>query len=121
MNERDVQAAVRLEYARRGYRLWRNNSGVMIAANGQAVRYGLANDSKALNEQIKSSDLIGWRPVTVTLGHVGLTLALFTSLECKASDWTLRPGDRRGQAQKRWLDLVAGDGGEARFITGIEV
>ncbi len=119
-SEAAVQAAVRAEYARRGYRLWRNNSGVLVDTTGRPVRFGLANDSKQLNARLKSSDLIGWRPHVVTAADVGTTLAVFTSLECKPPDWSLRPGDARGQAQKTWLDLVAADGGEARFITGVD-
>lgn len=119
ITEREVQTAVRLEYARRGYRLWRNNVGLLYDDTGRPVRFGLGNDSAALNAQIKSSDLIGWRPVVITPGHAGLTIAQFVSLEIKASDWHLTPGDKRAQAQKRWLDLVSGDGGEARFVTGV--
>lgn len=117
--EAAVQAAVRLEYARRGYRLFRNNSGALPDATGRPVRYGLGNESRQVNERLKSSDLIGWHPLVITPGHVGLTLAVFTSLECKPPGWHLTPGDKRGQAQKAWLDLVTGDGGEARFVTGI--
>lgn len=133
-SETEVQAAVRLEYAKRGYRLWRNNTGVLPDRNGRPVRYGLGNDSPQLNRRLKSSDLIGWRSVTITPGMVGLQLALFVSLECKPSDWRLTekytmddlplattPEDvRRVLAQKAWLDLVAGDGGEARFMTGVD-
>lgn len=119
MSESAVQAAVRLEYARRGYRLFRNNVGVLVDQTGRPVRYGLANDSAALNQRLKSSDLIGWRPVVVTLGHIGLTIAQFVSLEIKPPGWHLTPGDKRAPAQKAWLDLVAGDGGEARFVTEI--
>lgn len=138
-SETEVQAAVRLEYARRGYRLFRNNVGVLLDQTGRPVRYGLANDSPQINNVLKSSDLIGWHPVTITPGHVGLQLAQFVSLECKPSDWgdpipallekygpyhtalhrkDLPRDDRRTLAQKAWLDLVAGDGGEARFMTG---
>lgn len=83
------------------------------------MRFGLGNDSAQLNERIKSSDLIGWRSLVIAPGHVGLTVAQFVSFEIKASDWHLTPGDKRAQAQKRWIDLVTGDGGEARFVTGV--
>lgn len=119
-SETEVQAAVRLEYARRGYRLFRNNVGVLVDQTGRPVRYGLANDSAPLNRVLKSSDLIGWRSVIITPGHVGLQLAQFCSFECKAGGWHLTDGDKRGQAQKAWLDLVVGDGGEARFVTGVK-
>lgn len=137
-SETDVQTAVRLEMARRGYRLFRNNTGVLTNERGTPVRYGLGNDSAPLNRVLKSSDLIGWRPVVITPGHVGLTIAQFVALECKAADWRdntaamlakygPKPLERRDLpeevrrilAQKAWIDLVAGDGGEARFVTGV--
>lgn len=125
--ESNVQAAVRLEYARRGYRLFRNNTGVLYNERGTPVRYGLGNDSAQVNRVLKSSDLIGWHSLVITPGHVGLTIAQFVSLEIKPDGWRLTDallagtGDdsRQIQAQKRWLDLVTGDGGEARFVTGV--
>lgn len=119
MSESLVQAAVRLEYAKRGYRLWRNNSGVAQYADGRPVRFGLANDSPQLNAKLKSSDLIGWNPVLITPAMVGEVIARMVSFECKPEGWHLTEGDARGQAQKRWIDLIAADGGEARFVTGI--
>lgn len=119
MNEAAVQQAVRLEYARRGYKLFRNNSGGFYDETGRFIRFGLGNDSTVVNEHIKSSDLIGWRPLVIMPHHAGITVAQFTSIECKPADWHLTPGDKRGQAQKRWIDLVAADGGEAMFLTGI--
>lgn len=139
LSEAAVQAAVRLEYARRGYRLFRNNSGAMKrtvptritqAMVGQVldvaqphaapIRFGLGNDSSAVNERIKSSDLIGWEPVIITPDWLGKPIARFVSFECKPPDWRLTPGDKRGQAQARWLALVAADGGEARFVQEVE-
>lgn len=133
-SEAEVQAAVRLEYARRGYRLWRNNSGVLPDQNGRPVRFGLGNDSPQINRRVKSSDLVGWHPVTITPAMVGQTVAVFVSLECKPSDWrpstkygpgdimadSTPPGIRRELAQQAWLDLVIADGGEARFMTGVD-
>lgn len=88
------------------WRLWRNNSGVLPDRNGRPVRYGLANDSAALNARIKSSDLIG-------LDDAGR----FVAIECKAEGWKLTPGDERGQAQWRFIQLVQANGGRAGFVT----
>lgn len=114
--EAHVQQEVRLEYARRGYQLFRNNSGAFRDDAGRMIRFGLGNDSAQVNAVVKSSDLIGWQPVIITPEMVGHMIARFVSLECKPPGWHLTPGDKRGQAQKRWLDMVTRDGGEARFI-----
>jgi hypothetical protein len=117
--EARVQSEVRLEAARAGVRLFRNNVGAMIDDNGRAIRYGLANDSAALNARIKSGDLIGWRPVIVTPQMIGRRIAQFVSRECKRPGWHLTPGDERGQAQARWAALVASDGGDACFANSV--
>ena len=61
-SEAAVQNAVRMEAARRGYRLWRNNSGSLTDDRGNIVRYGLCNESQKINRIVKSSDLIGVAP-----------------------------------------------------------
>jgi len=118
-SEARVQSEVRLEAASKGVRLWRNNVGQLLDEQGRPIRYGLANESKALNESLKSSDLIGWRPVTVTADMVGRKLAVFVSRECKRPGWHMTPGDDRAQAQARWLALIAADGGDACFASGV--
>lgn len=109
--------AVRLEAPRKGIRLWRNNVGAMQDAGGRVVRYGLANDSKALNEKLKSGDLIGVRPVVITLNMVGFTIGQFVSREIKAPGWHYTATDRE-KAQLAWVQLIAGCGGDAAFCTG---
>lgn len=118
MNESEVQARVRLAAAAaQDMRLWRNNVGVLIDKRGVPVRFGLANDSAALNAQLKSSDLIGWQRVTIEPHHVGTVIAQFVARECKHSGWVWT-GTAREQAQQRWLDLINADGGDGRFTTG---
>jgi hypothetical protein len=115
--EARVQSQVRLAAPAHGMRLWRNNVGVLRDERGRPVRYGLGNDSPALNKRLKSADLIGWRRLLVTAQMVGATVAQFVSLECKTADWHYR-GDEHEQAQQRWAALVAADGGLGRFVTG---
>ena len=117
-SEAAVQAAVRLEAARKGVRLFRNNVGALVDSRGVPVRYGLANDSKQVNEVMKSADLIGWRPVLISPQHVGLVLAQFVSRECKKPDWRYT-GDDREPAQLAWAQLVTAGGGDAAFCTGV--
>lgn len=116
-SESAVQSAVRLEAARKGVRLFRNNVGALLDSRGVPVRYGLANESKQINDKVKSADLIGWRPVLITAAHVGTVIAQFTSRECKHPGWHYT-GDAHEQAQLAWAQLVASGGGDAAFCTG---
>lgn len=113
-----VQSMVRLAAPVAGIVLWRNNVGALMDKYGRPVRYGLANDSKALNETIKSADLIGWQSVKITADMVGQRFARFVSIECKEAGWEYNPNDPHQIAQKRWADMVAAAGGVACFSTG---
>lgn len=116
-SEAAMQVEVRLDAARKGVYLYRNNCGVLMDARGVPIRFGLANESKAENAHVKSADLIGWRPVVITQAHVGHTIAQFVSREVKHHGWRWR-GDDHEQAQLRWATLVLASGGDAAFATG---
>lgn len=118
VSEAAMQAAVRREAAQCGARLFRNNVGALLDKRGVPVRYGLANDTAALNAVVKSADLIGWRPVLIRPEHVGTTIAQFLSREVKAPGWVYR-GDAHEQAQLAWANLVLAGGGDAAFCTGV--
>lgn len=113
MAESSVQAEIRLLASKKGWRLFRNNCGVLPDRNGRPVRFGLANDSRTMNQTYKSGDLIGIMPLVITPAHVGRTLGIFTSIECKHPDWTPSESDERYQAQCRWRDLINSLGGYA--------
>jgi len=118
MKESPVQQRIRLAAAYRGIELWRNNSGALQdPRTGRLVRFGLANESAALNARIKSSDLIGITPVTIKPDMVGKTLGVFTAIECKESGWHLTPSDERGHAQAAFHSIVRAAGGIAGFVT----
>lgn len=116
-SESAVQNEVRLEAADKGIRLYRNNVGALPDQRGVPIRFGLANDSPQLNKEIKSSDLIGWRPLVISRAHVGSTIAQFVSRETKAPDWHYKATPRE-VAQLAWLQLVVASGGDASFCTG---
>jgi hypothetical protein len=109
-----VQTRVRLEASRLGVRLWRNNLGAVVDAHGNYIRYGLANESPAMNAVMKSSDLVGIRPVTLPGGEI---FGQFIAREIKASGWKYT-GTPREKAQLNFLELVSSMGGDACFATG---
>jgi hypothetical protein len=115
-SEAAVQAAVRVAASRAGLRVWRNNKGALQAPHGGWVRFGLANDTAAMGDHVRSADLIGIRPRIVTPDLVGSLIGQFVSFEVKAAGWRWR-GDDHEVAQKRWADLVTALGGEARFVS----
>lgn len=115
-SEAAAQQQIRLEAPKHGVRLWRNNVGACMDDRGNHVRYGLANESPAMNKQVKSADLIGITPVTITPQHIGAVLGVFTSIECKRPGWRYK-GNGREQAQLAWAQLIIGLGGFAQFAT----
>ena len=116
-NEATIQALERLAAAQRGDILFRNNVGVLLDRRGVPVRFGLANDSAAVNDHTKSADLIGIRRVLITPEMVGRTIGQFLSREVKAEGWRFT-GTPREIAQLRWIELVTSYGGDAAFSTG---
>ena len=118
LSESAIQTNIRLEASRKGIRLWRNNVGVMHDAEaGIYVRYGLANESKQMNEVIKSGDLIGIRPITITQEHIGRVIGQFVSREVKHGKWRYT-GTLREIAQMNWINIVNTLGGDAQFCNG---
>ncbi len=115
-SEAAVQQQVRYDAAKAGDILWRNNLGVMVNEAGVPVRYGLANDSKQMNQQVKSADLVGIRRVLITPAMVGTFVGVFMSRECKHGDWRWTGSDRE-QAQLAWASLVWSFGGDAAIVT----
>ena len=110
-----AQSALRIEASRKGVKLFRNNVGALADKTGRFVRYGLANDSAAQNEILKSGDLIGLRP-TLIAGHV---YGIFVSREMKSPGWQYT-GTEREVAQLNWINLINSCGGDAAFATGPE-
>lgn len=117
-SESRAQSEVRLEAARKDVILWRNNVGALPDERGVPVRYGLANESKAMNAAIKSSDLIGIRKVRVVPEMVGSVIGQFVAREVKHGAWTWGEDAGREVAQKTFIDLVLSYGGDAAFAPG---
>jgi hypothetical protein len=116
-SEAAIQTQVRLEASRLGGRLWRNSVGAGILQDGSFVRWGLCNDSTQLNKIVKSADIIGLLPVTITPEHVGQTFGRFVSREIKAAGWKWR-GTPHEVAQAKWAEMVNLLGGDAAIVSG---
>lgn len=121
--EQKASEAVRLRAAQYGIKLMRNNVGVLVDKTGRPVRFGLANESKEMNQKMKSGDYIGSTPLLITKEMVGKTIGVFTSIEVKAEGFVdkpfFRPGTRE-HAQKTFIDFVRKQGGIAGFASDFE-
>lgn len=118
MSESGVQQRVRLEGAKAGFYLWRNNIGAgKMAEGGRFIRFGLANDSPALNKVVKSGDLIGLRSILITPDMIGRRVGQFVSREIKHAGWQFS-GTLEECAQLQWANLINAQGGDARIACG---
>lgn len=113
-SEAAIQTRVRLEASRKGARLFRNNVGATYDESGRFIRFGLCNDSKQMNAAVKSSDLIGLRPVMIEPRHVGSVFGQFVAREIKAATWRFTGTDRE-VAQLHFMEIVIALGGDAAF------
>lgn len=103
MSETRLLRQIQIKASRLGARLFRNNtgmawSGVPCAACRvimRRIRFGLA---------VGSSDLIGWKPFTITQEMVGRTIAVFWACEVK-------DGSPTTKEQKAFLEVVIRSGG----------
>ncbi len=117
-SESAVTSEIMIESSQKGVTLWRNNVCVLTNKQGTPVRCGLANDSKSLNKNFKSSDLIGIKPVLITREMVGTIIGQFVAREIKRENWVYGKSQRE-IAQLKFLEFVAIRGGDAAFATGV--
>lgn len=117
-SESRQQGLVRLDAAKNGVWLTRNNVGALLDERNVPVRYGLANESKEQNKAVKSADLIGMWPLLIGPQHVGKVIGQFVSIEMKHEGWTFNPKDTHEAGQLNWCNFVIAKGGFACFATG---
>lgn len=101
--ETTIQNRVRVALSRAGVVTFRNNTGVATFPNGSKVAYGLCPGS---------SDLIGWKSVTITPDMVGQRVAVFTAIEVKPPG-PIRGDKKRLEAQCNFIQAVQKAGGIA--------
>lgn len=120
-NEAYVQSAVRLAAPTAAMTLFRNNVGALKDERGVPIRFGLANDTAALNKVLKTGDLVGyqsgWFRDYETCDPV--KVGVFAMAECKKAGWSFRPNDAHEVAQLRAINMVLAAGGVAGFTTGV--
>jgi VRR-NUC domain len=116
MLEAEIQKQVSLRASLSDFTLFRQNTGVawqgdvaridsstVIIRNARPVHFGLFKGS---------SDLIGWRPITITPEMVGKQIAVFSAIECKTLKGTTT------EEQQNFIDRVRGAGGIAFVARG---
>jgi len=119
-DEGTVQQEVQLQARYEDCHLMRNNSGALKDETGRLVRYGLGNVSKQHNDQIKSSDLIGFTKKVITPEMVGSTVAVFTAIEVKAEKWKEeKKFNKRESAQNNFINWIKLNGGIAGFCNNV--
>lgn len=87
-----------LRLSRGAVRLFRNQVGSYKLEDGRRLTSGLCRGS---------SDTVGWVSMVIRPEHVGMRIARFVAIECKAEDGTVQPH------QQQFLDVVTAAGGIA--------
>lgn len=102
--EQQTQQEIRLACSTGPARLWRNNVGKLLDQRGRMVTFGLCPGS---------SDLIGYRSVTITPDMVGQQVAVFAAVEVKSA--TGRPTAE----QTAFVEHVRAAGGRAGIARSV--
>ena len=96
-NEAYVQNKIRLAVGSGDVRLFRNNTGALLDMQGRLVKFGLCKGS---------SDLIGFRSITITPDMVGQKIAVFSAIE-------VRDKGKATVEQKNFINIINNAGGYA--------
>lgn len=126
MSEKKIINDILIEVSKRGWRLFRNNTGQgwagkmfrspmptsirldpsdVVVRNAFPLQAGLCKGS---------SDLIGWKAVTITPDMVGKTVAIFTAIEVKYGS------TRTTEEQQNFVDQVTRSGGIGKIVYGVD-
>lgn len=105
MRESNLLKTIQLEASKKGYRLLRNQVGTYKLADGRYISSGIPG----------SSDLIGWKTVTITPEMVNKKIAVYCAFEIKTPSGRM---DKKGK-QQRFIDAVNAAGGIGKVVRDI--
>lgn len=119
--ETKIQTDIRTAVSQGPQRLWRNNVGEALYPKTAKAKRIVANLLR-LGEMVRvkyglrvdSSDLIGYRSVTIEPHMVGQKVAIFVAMEVKTFTGQPTPG------QRKFLDHVIEAGGIAGVVRSVE-
>lgn len=104
-------------------RLFKNNSGVAFTEGGRPVFFGLGNEGKKGDNDIRTPDDVGWTEVTITPEMVGNTVAVFTCIDSKKLGFTVKDHYTKGTreyGQNKFFQQVIKSNGIAGFACNAE-
>lgn len=116
--ETAIQNAALLRMSASGSTVFRQNTGMLWAGRVVANDHGriVLDDARPVRAGLctGSSDIIGWRPVTVTSDMVGSKLAVFVAAEVKTA------AGKPTKEQTSFIAAVLRDGGIAGIVRSPE-
>jgi len=120
MKEQNILQTILIHIGKiKGIRLFRNNTGMGWAGKVVTIpdsKDVLIKDARPLNAGLTegSSDLIGWKTITITPEMVGKEIAVFVAIEVKTD--TGRPTEK----QMNFIDAIKKSGGYAGVARSIQ-
>lgn len=119
-----VQNSVLLRLSALGAVVFRQNTGQLWAGRVVAQDHGrvVLDDARPVRAGLctGSSDIIGWKPVTVTSDMVGSTIAVFVAAEVKVPKTGNKREGKATAEQSNFLAAVLRDGGIAGIVRSPE-
>lgn len=109
-NEQNIQKLIMVAASKAGARVFRNNTGVGWVGKVRRLSDNTIHITHPRPLEaglcVGSSDLIGWKPTTITPDMVGKTIGVFVALEIKA-------GTKPSPEQLTFIENVRRGGGIA--------
>jgi hypothetical protein len=100
---------VKLRANELGCRLYKNNTGVAYNSENRPVFFGLGNEGKKGDDDIRTPDWIGWRNTIITQEMVGKSLPIFVAIDAKKVGFKQKiqyPVSSREHGQQKFFNIV---------------